>query len=223
MADFIHSGWALFVAVGTVVSIVACLVLAIVQSRARVATREDGSIATTGHVWDEDLHELNNPLPRWWLYLFYITCVYGGVYLIMFPGLGTYGGSLSWTSTGQYDEEIEVANQTYNPLYEGFLSVALDDVGQDPEAIAMGERLFLTYCAQCHGSDAQGALSFPNLTDGDWLGAGDAGYIKHTILNGRNSVMPAMGDALGGTQTDAYQVAHYVRSLSGAEHDAGYG
>lgn len=221
MADFMSAGWAMYIAVGTVVSIIACIVLAVVQARARVAVREDGTVETTGHVWDEDLHELNSPLPRWWLYLFYITSVFGGAYLVLYPGLGTFSGSLGWSSAGQYEEEIDIAKQTYEPLYEQYLAVALTDLGENPEALAMGERLFLTYCSQCHGSDARGAMSFPNLTDADWLGEGSAEYIKQTILNGRNSVMPALGDALGGTQTAVYEVAHYVRSLSGAEHDAG--
>lgn len=220
MADFIHSGWSFFIVSVTLLSIIACLLLAWNTSRAKVPdSHSQVGVGTTGHVWDEDLAELNNPLPRWWLYLFYITCVFGFLYLALYPGLGTYQGLLGWSSGNQYDNEIESAANTYDPLYEQFLAQDIKSVATNPKANEMGERLFLTYCSQCHGSTASGSRSFPNLADNDWLGAGDPQYIKNTIINGRIAVMPAMGTAIGGFW-EVEAVANHVASLSGMPHDA---
>lgn len=220
MADFLSSGWSVYVAVGTLGSVLACWILAWLVSKAKTPPPVNGQVESTGHVWDEDLQELNNPLPRWWLYLFYITCLFAVVYLFMYPGLGTYKGSLNWSSTGQYDAEVARVNEVAEPLFAGYLSQEIEAVAAIPEAHEMGERLYLTYCSQCHGSDARGARSFPNLSDDDWLGAGDAEYIKATILNGRNAVMPAMAAAVGNTDSDVEAVANYVLSLSDSNHDA---
>jgi len=220
MADFISAGWGAFVSFSTIVSVLACVYLAWHVSRQKLPNAESGSVETTGHVWDEDLQELNNPLPRWWLYLFYITCLFGALYLLLYPGLGTFKGVFSWTSTGQYEQEVASANARYQPLFAQFLEQPVEVVANNSQAVEMGERLFLTYCSQCHGSDGRGSRSFPNLADNDWLGTGDANYIKNTVLNGRNGVMPAMLAAIGGTDEAARTVANYVLSLSSAEHDA---
>lgn len=216
MADFISSGWSVFIAVATIISIIACYALALAMSRGKVLTDENGDVQSTGHVWDEDLRELNNPLPKWWLYLFYITCIFGMVYLLLYPGLGSYKGLLGWTQTGQYDIEVAKVKERVAPLYAKYTGQKIADVAEIPEAVEMGQRLYLTYCIQCHGSDARGSASFPNLTDNDWLGGGTPAYIKQTILNGRNAVMPPMAAALG---ADVDNVAHYVASLSGLAHD----
>lgn len=220
MADFVSAGWSHTITIVTLISVFLCFLLAWLVSRAKSPPMKDGVVQSTGHVWDENLQELNNPLPRWWLYLFYITCIFGFVYLVMYPGLGSYKGSLSWSSTGQYDEEVSRLNEVTEPLFAGYLAQEIPVVATDPAAIAMGERLYLTYCSQCHGSDARGGRSFPNLSDNDWLGAGDPAYIKHTVLNGRNAVMPAMVAAIGNTDADVEAVANYVLSLSDSNHDA---
>jgi len=216
MADFFSSGWSIFIAATTIVSIIACYVLALSMSRGKVLTDENGNVESTGHVWDENLRELNNPLPRWWLYLFYITCIFGLVYLVLYPGLGSYKGLLGWTQVGQYDTEVAQVRERVAPLYAKYTGLTIAEVSEIPEATEMGQRLYLTYCIQCHGSDARGAASFPNLTDNAWLGGGTPDYIKTTILNGRNAVMPPMAAALG---ADVDNVAHYVASLSGLAHD----
>lgn len=220
MADFVNSGWSSFVAIATVVSILACFLVAWMTSRAKTPPPVNGVVESTGHVWDEDLQELNNPLPRWWLYLFYITCVFGLVYLFMYPGLGAFGGSLKWSAIDQYEREVAQVDEVTAPLFAGYLAQEIPAVAASPDALAMGERLFLTYCSQCHGSDARGSRSFPNLADNDWLGAGTPEYIKSTILNGRNAVMPPMAAAIGNTEKDVEAVAHYVLSLSDSNHDA---
>ncbi|MFK7857595.1 MAG: cytochrome-c oxidase, cbb3-type subunit III [Granulosicoccus sp.] len=220
MADFVSDGWALFVALGTIISIILCYWLAWKVSRAKLPDPVDGEVGTTGHIWDDDLEELNNPLPRWWLYLFFITCIFGMIYVILYPGLGDFKGSLKWSSAGQYVEEVARIDAVAEPLFAGYLSQEIPLVAATVEAHEMGERLYLNYCSQCHGSDARGGPSFPNLSDNDWLGAGDPTYIKHTILNGRNAIMPAMAAAIGNTEADVDAVANYILSLSGSNHDA---
>ncbi|MCL4166684.1 UNVERIFIED_CONTAM: hypothetical protein GTU68_030677, partial [Idotea baltica] len=172
MADFLSSGWDVFITLTVIVSVIACVLLAWAMASGSTPLKDNGEVDSTGHVWDEDLQELNNPLPRWWLYLFYITCVFAAVYLLLYPGLGSFRGTLGWSSHGQYDQEITSASAKYDPLFEQHLETDIALLSKQPEVIAMGERLFLTYCTQCHGSDARGSRSFPNLADNDWLGAG---------------------------------------------------
>ncbi|MEE9322346.1 MAG: cytochrome-c oxidase, cbb3-type subunit III [Granulosicoccus sp.] len=220
MSDFLSGGWSTAITVITIVSIIACFLLAWSLASRHAPTAEDGSVDSTGHVWDEDLRELNNPLPRWWLYLFYITCVFGAVYLVLYPGLGSFKGTLAWSQVSQYEEEVAAAKAVYEPLFAQYQSQGIAEVAANPEAVAMGERLYLTYCTQCHGSDARGGRSFPNLTDNDWLGAGDEAYIKKTIMSGRKASMPPMAAAVGNSDETTEAMAHYVLSLSGSNHDA---
>ncbi|PID61746.1 MAG: cytochrome-c oxidase, cbb3-type subunit III [Gammaproteobacteria bacterium] len=221
MADFFSSGWSLYIILVSGVSIFGCYWLAYWVANQRAPEKPaDGEVGTTGHVWDDDLEEYNNPLPRWWLYLFYSTCAFAVYYLFLYPGLGNIRGMLGWTSAKQYESEMARAAAAYDPLFEKYLDMDIADVSNNPEAVAMGERLYLTYCTQCHGSDARGSRSFPNLADNDWLGAGDPEYIKHTIQNGRTAVMPTMLEAIGNTEEDLDAMANYVLSLSGSDHDA---
>lgn len=220
MADFINSFWGGYVAVLTVLSILGCLVLLYSQSTHKVEIPKDGGPVkeTTGHVWDENLTELNTPMPRWWIIMFYLTIVFGIVYLVYYPGLGAYEGKLGWHSSSQYEDEQKQADANFGPLFEGYLHQDLKTVAADPKAHAIGERLFLTYCSQCHGSDARGNKGFPNLTDTDWLHGGEPDTIKQTILNGRHGVMPPMAAAIGGDK-EVENVANYVLSLSNSSHD----
>lgn len=216
MADFITVFWDYYIVIITLLSIAGCGLLLYSQSKHKVKLAADGSAldhGTTGHVWDEDLTELNTPMPRWWMWLFYITIVFALIYLTLYPGLGSYAGKLGWKSSGQYQEELKKAEADYGPLFAKFSKQDLKAVAADPQAHAIGERLFLTYCAQCHGSDARGNKGFPNLTDNDWLHGGEPETIKTTIMHGRTGMMPPMGAALG-SDRDVEAVAHYVRSLS---------
>ncbi|MEI6413066.1 MAG: cytochrome-c oxidase, cbb3-type subunit III [Pseudomonadota bacterium] len=176
----------------------------------------------THHSWD-GIQEFNNPLPRWWLYLFYITIVFALVYLVLYPGFGHFRGLLGWSQEGQYQEEMQTAQQDYGPLFDKYAKMDLPAMIKDPQATKMGERLFLTYCASCHGSDAKGNKGYPNLTDNDWLWGGEPDILKATITQGRGvgmtGRMPPQKAHLSDTEID--QVAHYVKTLSGGQVDAG--
>jgi cytochrome c oxidase cbb3-type subunit III len=226
VSDFVSEFWSFYVAIGTLVSIGACGLLLYVMGRMRVKAASDapahsatgaGGAGTTGHVWDEDLAEYNNPLPRWWMWLFYLTIGFALVYLALYPGLGKLPGILGWTSAGAYASERKDFDDKLRPMYAKYLAMDLKEVAADPQAHAIGERLFLNYCAQCHGSDAGGSKGFPNLRDNDWLYGGDPQTIKESITNGRNGIMPPLGQVLG--DQGVKNVAQYVRSLSGLPHD----
>jgi cytochrome c oxidase cbb3-type subunit III len=202
-----------------VLSILGCGILLWSQSVHKVKLDAKGEPQkTTGHVWDEDLTELNTPMPRWWMWLFYMTIVFGLAYLVLYPGLGSYAGKLGWNSKGEYQAELKQAKLEFGPLFAQYANQDLKAVAADPQAQAIGERLFLNYCAQCHGSDARGNKGFPNLTDKDWLHGGEPATIKATIMHGRIGQMPPMGAALG-SDKDVEAVAHYVRNLSGLTAD----
>lgn len=215
MSDFFSEGWSIFVAIATLVGLVACLVLLMIASRRRVMADDN----TTGHVWDEDLRELNNPLPRWWMWLFVITVAFSFAYLFLYPGLGSHEGSLKWSSQAQLQTEDQRATAALGPVYAKYAAKAAADLARDPQAMGIGERLFLNNCAACHGSDGRGAKGFPNLTDNDWLWGGSHEAIKESITKGRNGVMPPMAATLGSAE-DVRNVAQYVLSLSNSAHDS---
>jgi cytochrome c oxidase cbb3-type subunit 3 len=214
VSDFLHSGWALFVAVVTAVSLLACLVLLAVAAKRRVMSDDN----TTGHVWDVDLKEMNNRLPRWWMGLFVITVVFAAVYLAFYPGMGSAPGLLKWTSVGQYEAEQDKARAAMVPVYAKYATMTAEQLAADEKAMGIGQRLYLNNCAQCHGSDARGAKGFPNLADSDWLGGNDHDYVKKTIVEGRVGMMPPMAAAVG-TAEDVKNLANYVLSLSGSAHN----
>jgi cytochrome c oxidase cbb3-type subunit 3 len=215
MSDFISTGWSLYVAGITIISLVFCLVLLIIASRRKVMANDN----STGHIWDEDLRELNNPLPRWWMGLFVITVVFAGLYLALYPGLGSSEGTLKWSSGGQYQAEQDRALKAMAPVYARFGTMPVEALAADAQAMGVGERLFVNNCAGCHGSDARGSKGFPNLTDSDWLGGdGSLDYITKTVTGGRQGMMPPMAAAVG-SPDEVKNVAHYVLSLSGSAHN----
>lgn len=193
-----------------------------------------------GHTFD-GIEEVNNPLPKWWTILFYVTIVFGIIYLILYPGLGAYKGLWEWKSSNQniqslaesqqavedaraageyveYDTELAKAEARFGPIFEQYASVAVEDLARDESALKIGRRLFLQNCAQCHGSDARGQNGgFPNLTDDDWLYGGSGAKIKETLINGRMAAMPAWLDAMG--EQGIEEVVAYVLSLSGRKVD----
>ena len=216
MSDFVNNFWSVYVAAITLIGIFGCLLLLILVARKKVDSAGDN---TPGHVWDEDLRELNNPMPKWWMGLFVITVIFGLGYLAAYPGLGAFNGKLDWSQNGAYEREMAKAKADLEPMYAKFTSMPTEEMAKDPQAMAIGERLFMNNCAQCHGSDARGSKSFPNLADGDWLHGGSPEKIKETISNGRIGMMPPMAAAVG-TADDVRNVANYVLSLSGSPHDA---
>jgi len=216
MSDFLSAGWSTYIALVTIVGIVWCIWLLFSQLKVKVKLNPDGEVADTGHVWDGDLRELNNPLPRWWMWMFLISCIFSLVYLVLYPGLGSFPGILGYSSDGALMTSMTTANDELKPVYAKYVKMDIEQVAGDPKAREMGQRLFLNSCAQCHGSDAGGSKGFPNLTDHDWLYGGSPENIKTTITNGRGGVMPPF------PQLDSRQivdVANYVRSLSGLPVD----
>jgi cytochrome c oxidase cbb3-type subunit 3 len=203
--------WNWYIIILVVANIAGCLWLLFATSRSRPGEQAAGE--TTGHVWDEDLREYNNPLPRWWLNLFYITVVFGVIYLVLYPGLGRYKCVLGWTEVGQYQAEVAAADKKYGGIFAAYKDQDIAAMSKDPKVLAMGAHLFSNNCAMCHGSDARGAPGFPNLTDNDWLYGGEPKTIEQTILHGRQGAMPTWGPVLG--KAKVKEVATYVRQLAG--------
>lgn len=201
------------------------------------AKKRPGEVAEgveTGHSWD-GLSEFNNPLPRWWLYMFYLTIVFALIYLVLYPGLGRYSGMLGWSSgnelnatNSQYQREMDRAEGRYGPIFQAMAARSLADLAGDEQALRTGQRLYLNYCSTCHGSDAGGAYAFPNLANGvwQWVSTDAQGnpneqelirVIAHGINNTGNP-QTRMGAMPGYSWMDAAtldQVTHYVLQLSG--------
>lgn len=218
MSDFTSNFWPMFITVIAVGGILACGLGLWLTSRIKVATKPGDD--TSGHVWDEDLREMNNPLPRWWVGMFVFTIIFALFYLAAYPGAGSYAGELGWTSENQYDKEVATANAALAPMYAKFSAMKTEELSKNPEAKAIGERIFMNNCAQCHASDAKGSRGFPNLTDSDWIYGGSPEKIEETITAGRIGMMPPMAVAVGAPE-DVKNVANYVLSLSGSMHDSG--
>jgi cytochrome c oxidase cbb3-type subunit 3 len=204
------TGWTIFVFVLAAGNVVAAGWLMLWSSK-----MSTGEGATTGHVWDEDIVEGNNPLPRWWLGLFWITIAFSIVFSIFYPSIGNFS-LLGWSQERQYAEEVVAAEEVYGAIFAAFAETPLAELANDPAALSAGRNLFVNNCATCHGSDARGARGFPNLTDSEWQWGGNPDQIRTTITNGRTGVMPPLGAALG-DNVDA--VVDYVQSLAGRDID----
>lgn len=223
MSDFtpFWYGWIFILTVG---NIIACVWLVWWTLRKRTNEATEGDV--TGHTWDGDLQEYNNPLPRWWLWLYFATIIFGSIYLILYPGV--WDGVLKWTSAdksarvtsfnSQYEKEMAKADETYGPIFAKFRAVAVPELAKNEEAKGMGKRLFLTYCMQCHGSDAKGGPGYPNLTDKDWRWGGSPDEIQASIANGRMGIMPP-GGGKEFKDNEIDELANFVVSLSGRKAD----
>ena len=216
MSDFFSNGWSNYITIVSLAGIFWCIWLLFSQRKAKVIHTAEGAVADTGHVWDGDLRELNNPLPRWWMWMFLLSCIFALVYLVLFPGLGSFPGIMGYTTQNSLMKSMTEANNDLKPAYAKYMMMDVEQVAADPKAREMGQRLFLNSCAQCHGSDAGGSKGFPNLTDHDWLYGGSPENIKTTLINGRGGVMPPFTQ-LGSAQI--VDVTNYVRSLSGLPAD----
>lgn len=211
------TGWTLFIVALTAINIVGAVWLLWVTSRRTPGEQQLGA-ETTGHTWDGDLREFNNPLPRWWLFLFYGTVVFAVVYLVIYPGLGSWKGTSGWTEQSQWQQQVEAAEKAAAPVYARFAGMSIEQLEKDPSAMSVASNLFANNCAMCHGSDARGAKGFPNLTDSDWLYGGSPDTVLQTISYGRNGIMPPWGEVLGNDGVE--QVVAYVLTLSGRQAPA---
>lgn len=207
------SGFSTFVVVTTILNIVAAVWL-LVWMRKR---RDEAKVTTdtTGHVWDGDLREYNNPLPRWWLWLFVLSVIFSVGYLVLYPGMGTAKGSLGWSSKAQFDAMQAEQEKKTQAMLAQFAGKTPVELAQDPRALTVGRNLFANNCAACHGSDGRGAPGFPNITDKDWLWGGEPDLIEATIREGRNGIMTPWIDVLGPKGVD--DVVAYVLTLSGRQ------
>jgi cytochrome c oxidase cbb3-type subunit 3 len=212
------TGWSLFVIVLTIVNILACVWLLRWTMKPKSATEKIGDGSDTGHTWDGDLREYNNPLPKWWLWLFYITVVFGLIYLVIYPGLGNFGGLKGWSQAQQYQQERAAVETRAAALLAPFATMTVPELAANAQAMETANNLFQNNCAQCHGSDGGGARGFPNLADGDWQWGGDPDSIVQTIAGGRMAAMTPWGEILSEQDVDA--VVAYVLQLSGQPADA---
>ena len=233
--------WTIWISVITLGSIVGCFIL-LRWNLTNYTGHPEGE--SMGHEFD-GIVEINNPLPRWWTILFYATIVWSFFYLALYPGLGSFEGFWGWRSSNQdvrtleesaqaridakergliveYDRELDYAAEKFDPIFEAYAQVPVEELVKNEEAVKVGQRLFMQNCSQCHGSDARGNMGFPNLTDDDWLYGGSGAKIKETLTNGRIAAMPAWIDAMG--EQGIKETVAYVLSLSGREmeenHDA---
>lgn len=204
--------WSFWVIAIVTINLVGCAWL--IWWTAKPIDNEPASGESMGHTFD-GIEEYNNPMPRWWLGLFWGTLVFAVIYLVMYPGYGNWKGLLGWTQVGQWEAEVKATEERIAPIFAKYAAMPVEAVAQDAEAREIGKRLFLNNCAVCHGSNAHGARGFPNLTDNDWLYGGTPDAIKETITNGRMAAMPAWGAVLG--EDGVNEVAHYVKSLSVAQ------
>ena len=179
------------------------------------------------HTWDGDLKEMNNPMPGWWLSLFYLMIAFAIAYLFLYPGV--YKGSKGWTQLTQYQQESRRVDARSAEYFRHYAGKSVEDLAKDPDALAIGRRIFLQNCAVCHASDAGGSPgSYPNLTDKDWIWGGTPENIINTITNGHTGAMPAGGALISVTpgqapsaedQQKLEDVSNYILALGGYEHD----
>ena len=216
MSDFDSGFWSYYIAGIALIGIVWCIWLLFSQKRYLTNSKEE-EVTDTGHVWDGSLRELNNPIPRWWIIMYLLFCAFGLGYLVLFPGLGGFPGLLNYTTAQELKNAEESHIASVRPLYAKFDNMTIQQIAANPEAQQIGQRLFLNNCAQCHGSDAKGSPSFPNLAEGDSLYGRTPEAIEQTITHGRNGIMPSFAGVVDAAQ--ASDIAQYVRSLSGLAHN----
>lgn len=212
------TGWSLFVIILTIANILACFWLLRWTSKPRTASEKIGGGADTGHVWDKDLREYNNPLPKWWLWLFYITIAFGLLYLAFYPGLGNFAGLGGWTQAGQYERERAAVEARAATLLAPLAALPVAELVNNEQAMSAAHNLFQQNCAQCHGSDGGGAVGFPNLRDADWQWGSDADSVVATIAGGRVAAMPPWAAVIG--EPGVEDVVAYVQTLGGQQADA---
>lgn len=208
--------WSIWISVIVLGTVFGCWWLLYATRKGQSSDTETNK--TVGHSFD-GIEEYDNPLPKWWYYLFVATCVFSLGYLALYPGLGNYKGLLGWTSANQWEAEVQQADARYGELYAKYGDTPVAELAENDDAMQMGQRLFSNNCAVCHGSAGRGSLGFPNLTDDDWLYGGDPDTILTTLHQGRNGNMPAKGTMPGMTSEQVDQVVNYVLSFSDRAKD----
>ncbi|MDN2481097.1 cytochrome-c oxidase, cbb3-type subunit III [Vibrio agarivorans] len=236
--------WSLWIIIITIGTLVGCAVILFWCQKDKMGVEEGQDM---GHEYD-GIRELNNPLPKWWFYLFVSTFIFAAVYLALYPGLGNFKGLLGWQSSDQtvksieesrasiaraqadkqlvqYAKELDDADSYFGEKFSQLANLAdgsglkpLEQIAMDSEALKAGQGLFLQNCSQCHGSDARGQKGFPNLTDNAWLYGGEPQAIVTTIMEGRIGQMPGWKDVLG--EDGVQEVVSYTLSLSGRSVNA---
>lgn len=209
--------WNLWIIGLTLTNLALVLWVLLANRKVAVSDQDEEENKTTGHVYD-GIEEYDNPLPRWWFIMFIVTFVYAGVYLLVYPGLGSWPGLFGWTSVKELRGHQQQADARYADTFGTYANTPIEELAQNPQAMKMGLRLFSNNCAVCHGADGGGNFGFPNLTDHDWLYGGTPDKIKETITLGRKGAMPAWGVLMG--ETGVVNVSEYVLQMSGQEHDA---
>jgi cytochrome c oxidase cbb3-type subunit 3 len=207
----------LFVILLTVLNTVAAVWLLMWMRKRRDESQRTED--TTGHVWDGDLKEYNNPLPRWWLWLFILSVLFSIVYVVLYPALGNVKGTLGWSSTQQWEVMQAEQELQAQKILGRFAEMTPNELMVDEQALTIGRNLFANECAACHGSDGRGSTGFPNLTDADWLWGGEVDAIQTSILYGRMGVMTPWADILGTEGVD--NAVAYVLTLSGRDSPIG--
>ena len=214
MSDFTSVGWSIWIVTIALGGVAFCLFVLFSQMKGQAKKGE--KISDTGHIWD-GITEYDTPLPRWWISMFLILTVVALGYWVLYPGLGSFKGLLDTNQAKEVRADQEKIEAMVQPVFQKYAEMPIEDIAKDDEARAIGQRLFLNNCAQCHGSDAQGSPSFPNLTDNSWLWGGEPEKILQTITNGRRGIMTAHKTLM--TPAQASDIAQYVRSLNELAHD----
>lgn len=206
------NAWSLYVIVLVVLNIGGCAWLLWWTARRRPG---DPAPEETSHVWDGDITEYNKPLPRWWINMFYLTIAFSIGYLAWYPGFGNFPGLSGWTSAAEHDAEKARRDRQLEETFAVYAGRPLEQLAQDPQAMELGRSIFANTCAACHGSAATGAPGYPNLTDDVWNWGGAPERILETVLDGREGIMPPLGNVLEGMGGDVAitQTAAYVRAL----------
>ena len=210
------AAWSWYVIAIIVLNIVGCAWLLWWTARRRPG---DPAPNDTSHVWDGDITEYNKPLPKWWINLFYITIAFAIGYLLWYPGFGKFAGYGGWSSSAEYAREKAAEDAKLAETFAPYDGRPIDQLAGNPTAVALGRSIFNNTCATCHGSSAQGATGYPNLTDTIWHWGGAPDRVLQTVLDGREGVMPAWNKVLTGMAGDngVDYVAAYVRTLSAPE------
>lgn len=214
--------WSVWVIAIVFGSLIACGLL--IQYSRKTQVHNDETDETTGHEYD-GIQELDNPLPQWWVMMFWATIIFAVGYIAAY-GLANMKGFLTvevdgeqvpWSQTAQWQNEVQQFDKKVAPLFAEYAATSIPELIKNEDALQTGQRIFASNCSVCHGSTAKGSQGFPNLTDNDWLYGGTPEDIVKTITHGRQGMMPAKGLMPTMTEEQIGQTVQFVRSLSSNE------